>query len=118
MTRWRRDLLLCFVLALFIGCFPVLSEDSPADLIARADLAYMSRHVRETMTEAIGLYEAVLPNLSTLSEWNQAYVLNRLSQLCYEAALFDDGHTPEDEELYTNGKDYAFRSLRRHSTDG
>ncbi|MCK4394810.1 hypothetical protein KAX17_18075 [Candidatus Bipolaricaulota bacterium] len=64
------------------------------------------------MTQAIALYEAVLPSLDTLSLSSQAYVLNRLSQLCYEAAMFTEGNTPEDKELFTQGKAYGFQSLR------
>jgi hypothetical protein len=64
------------------------------------------------MSKAIGLYETVLPDLELLPMWYQAYVLNRLSQLCYEATMFTDGNTPEDKELFTKGKDYGFQSLR------
>lgn len=103
---------LALVFVLSVGFVVALGEDSPTDLIAQADFAYTTRYLQESMTEAIALYEAVLPSLDTLSDWNQAYVLNRLSQLCYEAALFAEGHTPEDEELYTKGKEYGFRSLR------
>jgi len=85
---------------------------SPADLIAEADLAYMTRYVQEDMMKAIALYEAVLPDLETLPAWTQAYVLDRLSQLCYEAAMFTAGNTPEDKELFTKGKAYGFQSLR------
>ena len=103
---------LALVFLLFAGFVSALGEDSPMDLIAQADLAYTTRYLQESMTEAIALYEAVLPNLDTLSDWSQAYVLNRLSQLCYEAALFAEGDTPEDKELYTRGKAYGFQSLR------
>jgi len=94
------------------GSIGVLGEDSPNDLIAQADAAYMTRYLLESMTEAIALYEAVLPNLASLSVKMQAYVLNRLSQLCYEAPLFTDGNTPEDQKLYARGKEYGYRSLR------
>ena len=112
MVRASRLPMLCLALVLVAGLGTAAGEDSPTNLIAQADLAYMTRHLQQSMTEAIALYEAVLPSLDTLSDWNQAYVLNRLSQLCYEAALFAEGHTPEDEELYTKGKEYGFRSLR------
>jgi hypothetical protein len=123
MIRSSRLALLC-VAALALFAAATSGAATPAELIAQADLAYTTRYVQDSMSEAIALYEAVLPALDELSEWNQAYVLNRLSQLCYEAALFADGHTPEDEELYTKGKDYAFRSLRlneafaEHESDG
>ncbi len=103
---------LVLVLVLSIGFVGSLAEDAPADLIARADLAYTTRYLAESMTEALALYEAVLPSLDTLSEWNQAYVLNRLSQLCYEATLLSDDDAAEDEALFTKGKDYGFQSLR------
>jgi hypothetical protein len=114
MIRAFRLLALCLgvVLALSVGSVSAAGENSPTDLITQADLAYMTRYLQESMTEALALYEAVLPNLDTLSAWSQAYVLNRLSQLCYEAAMFTDGNTPEDEELFTRGKEYGFQSLR------
>ena len=114
MIRLSRLLALCLaiVLALSAGVVTTLGTDSPADLIAQADLAYTTRHLLESMTQAIALYEAVLPDLDTLSAWSQAYVLNRLSQLCYEAAMFTEGNTPEDKELFTQGKAYGFQSLR------
>ncbi len=114
MTRPSRLLAkyLAMVLALLVVAAPSLGTDSPFDLIAQADLAYTTRYLPESMTEAIALYEAVVPDLAMLSDRSQAYVLNRLSQLCYEAALFTDGETPEDEELYIKGKEYGFQSLR------
>ena len=115
---------LVVLFASFVGSTNTLAADAPTDLIARADLAYMSRYVLESMNEAIALYESVLPDLDTLSPGLQAYVLNRLSQLCYEAAMFTEGNVPEDKPLYTNGKEYGFRSLRlndefaAHESDG
>ena len=64
------------------------------------------------MNEALALYEAVLPSLETLSVASQAYVLDRLSQLCYEASLFTEGNTPEDGELFERGKAFGMQSLR------
>ena len=105
---------LSLVTALFLsaGFITALGTDYPADLIAQADMAYTTRHLQESMTKAIALYEAVVPNLEELSPWSQSYVLNRLSQLCYEAAMFSEGNTPEDKKLFTRGKDYGFQSLR------
>ena len=123
MIRTSHLTLLC-VAALASVAAATCGAATPAELIAQADLAYTTRYLQESMTEAIALYEAVLPDLETLSAWSQTYVLNRLSQLCYEAALFAEGHTPEDEVLYTKGKEYAFRSLRlneafaEHEPDG
>jgi len=104
----------CFAalgLSVMLG-FTVLGEDSPADLIAKADLAYMTRYLEEDMSEAIALYEAVLPNLEELSASMQAYVLNRLSQLCYEAPLFSGGPSSETKAVYQKGQAYGFQSLR------
>jgi len=114
MIRAPRARTVFFAVGLFLiaGSVEALGDDSPSDLIAQADLAYMSRHILERMTEAIAFYEAVLPNLQDLSVSSQAYVLNRLSQLCYEAAMFTEGNTPEDKVLFTNGMEYGFRSLR------
>ena len=103
---------LIVVLALFSGTGAVLGTDSPFDLIAQADLTYASRHIPEDMMQTIMLYETVLPSLETLSDRMQAYVLNRLSQLCYEAALFSEGETAADKELYIKGKEFGFQSLR------
>jgi len=120
MIRVSRSLVLLLVLGLLAlgGFVTAQGTESPDDLIAQADLAYMTRHVLESMTEAIALYEAVLPNLQTLSVSSQAYVLNRLSQLCYESAMFTEGNTPEDKELFTNGMEYGFRSLRLNEEFG
>jgi len=97
------------LLALFTTA---LANESVTDLIAQADWAYTTRHLQESMTQAIALFEAVLPNLETLSIETQAYVLNRLAQLCYEATTFSEGDTPEDGDLYEKGKAYGLQSLR------
>jgi len=114
MTRLSRWLLPCLVSLIATFALVTFAEEaeSPSDLIARADQAYMTRYLQESMTEAIALYEAVVPSLDTLSERTQSYVLDRLSQLCYEAAMFTEENTPEDRELFENGKEYGFRSLR------
>lgn len=113
MIRLSRWLVPCFTLVIVSFAFVAAQEaESPHELITRADQAYMTRHLRESMTEALGLYEAVVPDLEALSERRQAYVLNRLSQLCYEATMFDGETTSEDEVLFENGKAYGFRSLR------
>jgi hypothetical protein len=54
----------------------------------------------------------VLPDLDTLSPSTQAYVLDRLSQLCYEATTFSEGDTAADRALYEKGKAYGLQSLR------
>ena len=103
---------LSIILVLFAGFVTACGADSPADLIAQANLAYITRHLEESMTQARALYEAVLPSLNTLSVQSQGYVLNRLSQLCYEAASFSEGDTSEDGALYEKGKAYGLRSMR------
>ena len=126
MTRAPRARAVLFAVGflLIVGSVEALGDDSPTDLIAQADVAYMTRHLQESMTEAIALYEAVLPGLDSLSSWSQAYVLNRLSQLCYEAAMSSEGYTPEDKELFAKGKEYGLQSLRlsaefvAHEPDG
>jgi len=99
-------------LLLIVGSSGVLGDDSSADLLVRADAAYATRYLIESMNEAIALYEAVLPSLDGLPVQSQAFVLNRLSQLCYELPMFSEGNTPEDKALFIKGKDYAFQSLR------
>ena len=112
MIRVSRSSVLCLsiVLVLFAGFATVFS--TPVELIAQADLAYMSRHLEESMTQAISLFEAVLPSLDTLSIQSQTYVLNRLCQLYYETTMFSEGDTSEDGVLYEKGKAYGFQSLR------
>jgi len=113
MARIRRRLvpLLVLVLLLLAGCV-ALGMESVADRIAHADAVYLSRYLPANMDETITLYESVLPSLDTLSVQSQAHILDRLSQLCYEATMLTEGNTPEDEALFIKGKDYAFQSLR------
>ncbi len=100
------------ILILCAGFVRVQAEGTPMDLIVQADLAFMTRYVPEDMNQAMSLYEAVLPDLDTLPVVMQAYVLNRLSQLCYEMTTFSAGDTPEDEALFEKGKAYGLQSLR------
>lgn len=101
------------ILLLLAGFSPVLADETPADLIAQADVAYATRHIEESMRQAIDLLEAVVPNLGTLPVQSQADVLNRLSQLYYELPTFSEGgDTPEDGLLYEKGKAYGLQSLR------
>ncbi|MGB2982640.1 MAG: TRAP transporter TatT component family protein [Candidatus Bipolaricaulia bacterium] len=109
----RRTVLTAAVVAcLAAGSGFASDEATRNDLLALADDAYTARHVPERMTEAISLYEAVLPSLGTLSVQSQAFVLDRLAQLCYEATTFTTGDTPEDRELFELGKAYGLQSLR------
>jgi hypothetical protein len=100
------------LILLFTSLMPVTGAESPMDLIVQADFLYMTRYVEEDITQAIALFEAVIPDLNTLSMNSQSYVLNRLSQLCYEASTFSDGNTPEDRVLFEKGKNYGLQSLR------
>jgi hypothetical protein len=113
MIRLRRVSAFLLVLgSLAFGITDAFGTETVADRIARADAAYRSRYVLESMHEAFAFYETVLPDLDTLPMQSQAYVLNRLSQLCYETTMFSAGNTPQDEALFVRGKDYAFQSLR------
>ena len=103
---------LAIILIVLTGFATVRGVDTPIDLISQADLAFTTRHLEESMTQAIALLEAVLPSLDTLSVQSQAYVLNRLSQLCYEATTFSEGDTSEDGTLFEKGKAYGLQSLR------
>jgi len=111
MIRVSRRFVCCSIAALMLAGVTVLGQ-TPAEQIAQAEAAYATRYVQETMGEIIALYEAVLPEIESLSVQSQAFVLNRLSQLCYEAAMFTEGETEEDEALYSEGKEYGLRSLR------
>ena len=107
-----RTCMSCLAVVLLVGFVVALGAESPSSLIAQADQAFMTRHLEESMNEALALYEAVLPSLEALSVASQAYVLDRLSQLCYEASLFTEGNTPEDGELFERGKAFGMQSLR------
>ncbi len=115
MTRVRRHAVetsLILLLVLLTGAITSVRAQTPAELIAQADLAYASRHELDSMTLAIHYLEQVLPELESLSLDTQTYVLNRLSQLCYEATTLSEGKTPEDKVLYEKGKAYGLQSLR------
>jgi len=64
------------------------------------------------MVQAISYYEAVLPYLETLSVQSRSFVLDRLSQCCYELTTFSPGNTPEDKDLFDRGLAYGMCSLR------
>jgi hypothetical protein len=114
MTRLSRPAALVpvILLVLFAGFLTARGDDAPMDLIVQADLAFMTRYVPDTMTQAISLYEAVLPDLDTLPVATQAYVLDRLSELCYEVTTFTTGDTSDDENSFEKGKEYGLQSLR------
>ncbi|MFC2105903.1 TRAP transporter TatT component family protein [Candidatus Bipolaricaulota bacterium] len=114
MIRVSRSSVLYCVAALGIlaGFVTAMGDDSPTDLISLAESAYATRHVQESMNQAITALEAILPELDTLPAQSQTYVLNRLSQLCYEVTTFSEGDTPEDGEWFQKGKAYGLESLR------
>ncbi|UCF09450.1 MAG: hypothetical protein JSW65_05130 [Candidatus Bipolaricaulota bacterium] len=82
------------------------------DLISAAEEAFAGRHLEDTMFAAIARYEAVLPHLPGLPVQSQAFVLNRLAQLCYEASTFETGFRSSERDWLEAGKAYGFRSLR------
>lgn len=112
LVRRPSALALAGAAVVLVGLSTAVAADSPSALIAQADRLYMTRYVQEDMAAALAMYEALLPSLEELSIPSQAYVLNRLSQLCYEATTFTEGNTAEDGELFRKGKEYGFRSLR------
>ncbi len=100
-------------LVAFMVCVHAEPEDvSLVDRVAEADAAFTVRYVQENLLQALSRYEDVLPELADLGIQSQATVLNRLSQLCYEATVFSEGDTSEDGALFERGKAYGFQSLR------
>jgi len=114
MFRACRPLVLILVPAVVLlsSLGSVLATDSPSDVIAQADAVYALRYELESLQEAFDLYESLLPDLESLPVQTQAHVLNRLFELCYEKAMFSEGNTPEDQQLFIRGKEYGFQSLR------
>lgn len=114
MTRASRSSVyqLALIAILIVGIAPALGAQSASDLIAQADLAYMTRTSEESLLQALALLEAAVPELESLPLQSQASVLDRLSQLCYEATTFVDGNASEERALYEKGKAYGLQSLR------
>lgn len=94
-----------------IGLPTTASEASFSELVESADAAFRERFIEGRMKEAIAFYE-LIPGLDPLAVQSQAFVLNRLSQLCYELTTFSEGNTPQDREHLQKGKGYGLRSLR------
>ncbi len=113
MTRLSRSARrwLALGLVLLIGGIFAQADESPGDLLAQATAVYATRYEQENMDQAIALYEAVLPYLDEMPVQSQAFVLNRLSQLCYEATTFTPGDTSEDAVVLEKGKSYGLGSL-------
>lgn len=97
--------------AVLFGLPTTASEASFSELVERADAAFQERFVEGRMKEAIAFYEWIL-GLNPLAVQSQAFVLNRLSQLCYELTTFSEGNTPQDRDLLLKGKGYGLRGLR------
>ncbi len=105
-------LLVGAVLAAALFGLPVTAlEGSFSELVERADAAFRERFLEGRMKEAIAFYEVIL-GLDPLPVQSDAFVLNRLSQLCYELTTFGEGDTPQDRDLLMKGKDYGLRGLR------
>ena len=105
-------LLVGAVLAAALFGLPVTAlEGSFSELVERADAAFRERFLEGRMKEAIASYELIL-GLDPLPVQSDAFVLNRLSQLCYELTTFSEGNTPQDRDLLMKGKDYGLRGLR------
>jgi len=112
MTRVSRLFICCsLAVSALVAAIPAAAQ-TPGELILQAEAVYPTRYVQETMIELVALYESVLPDLDSLSTQSQAFVLNRLSQLDYELAMFTVGDVPEDEALFAAGKEYGLQSLR------
>jgi len=97
--------------AALFGLSATASEGSLSELVERADAAFRERFFEGRMKEAIAFYELIL-GLDPLPVQSQAFVLNSLSQLCYELTTFSEGDTPQDRHLLLKGKDYGLRGLR------
>jgi len=82
------------------------------EVLARADGTFARRYVEEEMIDAIALYEAAVALLAPSEIERQAFVLNRLAQLCYEATTFSPGDTEEDRLLFERGRAAGLESLR------
>ena len=100
------------------ACFSLSSnawaDESPTleAFLGDARSAFEERHIEEQLLEALRLYEAALDLTPTSQTTSHAEILNRLSQLCYEATTFSAGNTDEDRLLFERGRSYGLRSLR------
>ena len=112
MVRHGLVFLVGVVLAAVLFGLPTTgSEASFSELVESADAAFRERFLEGRMKEAIAFYELIL-GLDALAVQSQAFVLNRLSQLCYELTTFSEGNTPQDRDLLLEGKGYGLRGLR------
>ena len=115
-VRHRSIIRLFFALLLSTTTVTACAEEIlPTEWIEGGNAAFEERFTLEKMIEAIAAYEAALPDLESLPIETQAFVLNRLTQLCYELTTFSPGDTPDDKLAFQKGKDYGLRSLRLNS---
>lgn len=100
--------------ALLLVATSAWADDGPTleALLADARSAFEERHIEAQLLEALRLYEAALELTPTSQTASQAEILNRLSQLCYEATTFSPGNTDEDRLLFERGRSYGLKSLR------
>jgi len=113
MVTVQRSVVL-FGILLALGNLPGAASDAETfgELLRRADAAFSERYVEERMLEAIDLFEIALDRVDPEALGDQAFILNRLAQLCYEATTFSPGNTKEDWTLFERGREYGLRSLR------
>lgn len=114
-THLRERLVLALCSLLIAGVFSpscFAKDGLLKELHARGDATFEGRYSLEQMVQAISYYEAVLPYLETLSVQSRSFVLDRLSQCCYELTTFSPGNTPEDKDLFDRGLAYGMCSLR------
>ena len=90
------------------------AQDVPTvgERLIRAEEAFAERYAEETMCSAIEQYEDLLAWVDLSDFERQAYVLNRLAQLCYEVTTFSHGDTEEDQVWFERGMAFGLRSLR------
>jgi len=106
------------LVALLLLSTSALTNQEPTldALLADARSAFEQRHIEEQLIEALRLYETALelaPTSQTASQRaSVAEILNRLSQLCYEATTFSPGNTDEDHLLFERGRSYGLERLR------
>jgi hypothetical protein len=113
--RTTRVVLLTALLATMSHTVGHASEGGSAELLSllhRADQLFDLRWREDAMESAIAAYEETLPVLPELPVQSQAFVLNRLAELCYESTTFDTGFRGANRSRVETGKEYGFRSLR------
>lgn len=99
------------LLVISLTLVKVASADAPSatDLLAQANAAFEQRSSAGQISKAISYYEE---SLLMLPPQSQSFVLDRLSQCCYELTTFSTGNTSKDQTLFDKGRTYGMRSLR------